>query len=114
MTFRAIPPSVERVLAAACRIRPAHGLYVTVAPSADGPAWAFNPFRRWLLLRTDDVDQLINAVACTLLARSAWLAKGMVDAVPAPTGRATAVVRLSRLVRAPPASAARETWRRLT
>ena len=84
MVLREYPPSVERVLAAARRIHPAHGLYVTVAPSGDGPAWAFNPFRRWLLLRTDDVDQLVDAVACTLLARSAWLGKGMVEVVPAP------------------------------
>ena len=83
MFLRENPPSVERVLAAARRIHPAHALYVKVEPSADGPAWAFNPFRRWLLLRTDDADQVVDAVACTLLARSAWLGKGMVEAVPA-------------------------------
>ena len=35
MAFRKIPPSVERVLAAARRIDPAHCPYVTFAPESE-------------------------------------------------------------------------------
>ena len=35
MTFRDNPPSVERVLAAARRIDPAHSLYVTFEPESE-------------------------------------------------------------------------------
>jgi hypothetical protein len=82
MTFRTIPPSVERALSAARRVHPTHGLYVTFAPEAEGPPWEFHPFKRWLVLRTDTPDALLEAVACTLLARSAWLGQGAVTAVP--------------------------------
>ena len=82
MTFRAIPPSVERVLSAARRVHPTHALYVSIALDTDAPPWEFHPFKRWLVLRTDAPDALIEAVACTLLARSAWLGKGAVTTVP--------------------------------
>ena len=82
MTFRAIPPSVERVLAAAGRIDPAHSLYVTFAPESEGPPWEFHPFKRWLVLRTEQHGRLLEAVTCSMLARTAWLGKGTVTAVP--------------------------------
>ena len=82
MTFRDNPPAVERVLAAARRIDPAHSLYVTFAPAAEEPPWEFHPFKRWLALRTDTPDAVVEAVACTLLARSGWLGQGAVTAVP--------------------------------
>ena len=76
MTFRAIPPAVERVLAAARRVHPTHALYVSIALDTDGPPWTFHPYKRWLVLRTDAPGRLLEAVACSLLARHAWLGKG--------------------------------------
>ena len=82
MAFRKIPPSVERVLAAARRIDPAHCPYVTFAPESEGPPWEFHPFKRWLVLRTEQDGRLLEAVTCSMLARTAWLGKGTVTAVP--------------------------------
>jgi hypothetical protein len=82
MTFRAIPPAVERVLAAARRVHPTHALYVSIALDTDGPPWTFHPYKRWLVLRTDAPGRLLEAVACSLLARHAWLGKGAVTTVP--------------------------------
>jgi hypothetical protein len=83
-SFREVPRSVEPVLIAARRIYPQHSLFVTFEPDEEGPAWEFHPFKRWLVLRTDDPDALIEAVACSLLARTAWLGKGTVTSVPQP------------------------------
>ena len=82
MTFRDNPPAVERVLTAARRIDPAHGLYVTFAPETEGLPWEFHPFKRWLVLRTKQHGHLLEAVACTMLARTAWLGNDAVTAVP--------------------------------
>ena len=87
MTFRDNPPAVERVLAAARRIDPAHSLYVTFAPDSEGPPWEFHPFKRWLVLRTALPGHLLEAVTCTMLARTAWLGKGTVTTVPESLGR---------------------------
>jgi hypothetical protein len=81
-SFREVPRAVEPVLIAARRIYPQHSLFVTFEPDEEGPAWEFHPFKRWLVLRTDDPDALIEAVACSLLARTAWLGKGAVTTVP--------------------------------
>ena len=77
-----IPETIEEVLAAARRVHPDHGLFVTFAPMADGPTWEFHPFKRWLVLRTEDRSRVMEAVTCTLLARTAWLGKGAVTSVP--------------------------------
>jgi len=82
MTFRDNPPAVERVLAAARRIDPAHSLYVTFAPESEGPPWEFHPFKRWLVLTTEQHGRLLEAVTCSMLARTAWLGKGTVSSVP--------------------------------
>ena len=82
MTFRDNPPSVERVLAAARRVDPAHCPYVTFAPEREGPPWEFHPFKRWLVLRTEQDGRLLEAVTCSMLARTAWLGKGTVSSVP--------------------------------
>jgi hypothetical protein len=82
MTFRDNSPAVERVLAAARRIAPAHCPYVTFAPESGGPPWEFHPFKRWLVLRTEQHGRLLEAVTCSMLARTAWLGKGTVTAVP--------------------------------
>jgi hypothetical protein len=76
------PPAVERVLSAARRIHPAHGLDVTFAPEREGPPWEFHPIKRWLVLRTEQQGRLLEAVTCTMLARSAWLGQGPVAVVP--------------------------------
>jgi hypothetical protein len=83
MTFRDNPPAVERVLAAARRLYPTHALYLTFAPRGDGPAWEFHPMKRWLVLRTAEPERILEAVACSLLARHAWLGKGPATSVPA-------------------------------
>ena len=82
MTFRDNPPAVERVLAAARRIDHAHCLYVTFAPESEGPPWEFHPFKRWLVLTTEQHGRLLEAVTCSMLARTAWLGKGAVTSVP--------------------------------
>ena len=82
MTFRDNPPAVERVLTAARRIDPAHCLYLTFAPESQGPPWEFHPFKRWLVLRTEQHGRLLEAVTCSMLARTAWLGKDTVTAVP--------------------------------
>jgi hypothetical protein len=82
--FREIPQSVEPVLAAARRLYPQHSLFLTIAPAEHGPTWEFHPYKRWLVLRTDDPEHILEAVACSLLARTAWLGKGAVTAVPEP------------------------------
>jgi hypothetical protein len=75
------PPAVERVLSAARCVHPAHGLCLTFVPTADGRPCEFHPFKRRLVLRTDAPDAVVEAVACTLLARSAWLGQRPVTAV---------------------------------
>jgi hypothetical protein len=82
MSFREVPPHVESVLTAARRIYPQHSLFVTIAPEQAGPAWEVHPYKRWLVLRTEDPQRILEAVACSLLARTAWLGKGAVTAVP--------------------------------
>jgi hypothetical protein len=82
MSSRALPPSIEHVLAAARRIHPAHGLFVTIETGSAGPQWEFHPFKRWLILRTRDQGPALEAVACSLLARTAWLGNGAVTSVP--------------------------------
>jgi hypothetical protein len=74
-------PAIENVLAAARRLHPDYGLFVTVE-SVGGPAWEFHPYKRWLVLRTEDQERILEAVACSLLARTASLGKGTVTAVP--------------------------------
>ena len=74
-------PAIENVLAAARRLHPDYGLFVTV-DSDGGPAWEFHPYKRWLVLRTEDQKFILEAVACSLLARTASLGKGTVTAIP--------------------------------
>ena len=93
MSSRELPQSVEQVLAAARRIHPAHGLFVTFSPEASGSAWELHPFKRWLVLRTDDFASIREGVACSLLAQTAWLGTGDVTAVPE-----ALLTRLQRLV----------------
>jgi hypothetical protein len=83
MTFRDNPPAVERVLAAARRLYPTHALYLTFSPGSDGPAWEFHPLKRWLVLRTEEPELILEAVSCSLLARHAWLGEGPSTLVPA-------------------------------
>jgi len=75
-------PAIENVLAAARYLHPDHGLFVTVEPEDDGPAWEFHPYKRWLVVRTEDQERVLEAVACSLLARTAWLGQGTVTVVP--------------------------------
>jgi hypothetical protein len=82
MTFRDLPYSVERALAAARRLHPAHGLFVTAAPGAEGPAWEYHPVRRYLILRTAEPGRVLEGVACSLLARNHYLGRHTVTAVP--------------------------------
>ena len=82
MSFREVPPHVESVLTAARRIYPQHSLFVTIAPEQAGPAWELHPYKRWLVLRTEDQRAILEAVACSFLARTAWLGKGALTAVP--------------------------------
>jgi hypothetical protein len=83
MSSRALPPALGQVLAAARRIHPAHGLFVTVETGSAGRQWEFHPFKRWLVLRSLEEAPVLEAVACALLARGAWLGSGPVTAVPA-------------------------------
>jgi hypothetical protein len=76
MLLRELPASVERVMAAARRIHPDHGSIVTAAFGEDGPPWEFFAFRRWLVLRTEEPERILVAVAGSVLARDAWLGKG--------------------------------------
>jgi hypothetical protein len=82
--FREPPPAVTQVLAAARRIDPALGLFVTCAPGTGGADWEFHPFRRWLILRDLNEGILVDAVACALLARTADLGKGALTEIPPP------------------------------
>ena len=82
MSFREIPPSISHVLAAARRIDPLHGVFVSIAPKGEGPAWELHPFRRWLILRDLDRETLIAAVACSLLLRGAYLGAAAITAIP--------------------------------
>lgn len=77
-----IPEPIEEVLAAARHVYPQHSLFVTIAPEQTGPTWELHPYKRWLVLRTEDPQRILEAVACSLLARTAWLGKGAVTAVP--------------------------------
>jgi len=52
------------------------------SPTIRKRQWEFHPYKRWLVLRTDDREHILEAVACSLLARTAWLGKGAVIAVP--------------------------------
>jgi hypothetical protein len=83
MFLRDLPPAVERVMAAARRIHPDHGLFVTVAFGEDGPPWEFFPFRRWVVLRSEEPGRILEVVTCSLVARDAWLGKGAVTQIPA-------------------------------
>lgn len=82
MSFHDIPPAVEAILAAAGRVGPHCGPYLTYDPGAEGPAWELHPFKRWLVLGTEEPAAVLQAVACSILARSAWLGKGPSTAVP--------------------------------
>jgi hypothetical protein len=82
MTFRDLPSHVERALAAARRLHPAHGLFVTVTPESSGPGWEYHPVRRHLILRTAAPGQVLEGVACSLLARNHCLGRKAVTAVP--------------------------------
>ena len=82
MSFRKVPPSVAQTLSAARRVDPGHGLFVTYRPGEAGAAWELHPFKRWLILRTGDQTCISEAIACSLLARTAWLGAGAVTAVP--------------------------------
>jgi len=55
---------------------------VTFEPEATGSAWELHPFKRWLVLRTDDFASIREGVACSLLAQTAWLGTGDVTGVP--------------------------------
>jgi hypothetical protein len=83
MSFRDLPSRVERALAAARRLHPAHGLYVTFAPDSEGPAWEYHPVRRHLVLRTREPGQVLDGVACSLLARHHYLGRHTPTAIPA-------------------------------
>jgi hypothetical protein len=82
MSFREIPQPISDVLAAARRIDPAHGVFVTVATEAEGPTWKFHPHKRWLILRDLDDESIIRGVACALLARTAHFGTGAVTEIP--------------------------------
>ena len=82
MSFREIPPSISHVLAAARRIDPLHGVFVSIAPKGEGPAWELHAFRRWLILRDLDRETLIAAVACSLPSRGAYLGAAAITAIP--------------------------------
>ena len=82
MSFREVPASVTQALSAARRIDPGHVLFVTYRPGDAGAAWELHPFKRWLVLRTDDQTCISEGIACALLARAAWLGTGAVTAVP--------------------------------
>jgi len=82
MSFREIPQSLSHILAAARRIDPLHGVFVSIAPEGEGPAWELHSFRRLLILRNLDRDTLIAAVACSLLLRGAYLGAAAITAIP--------------------------------
>jgi hypothetical protein len=82
MSFREIPPFVQRVLDAARRTDPRHGLFITYDPDASGPAWEYRPYKRWLILRSDEPAVAVDGVACSLLAKSAWLGRGPTTSIP--------------------------------
>lgn len=82
MSPQPLPASVEAVQAAARRIHPRHSLFLSYAPETGGAAWELHPAKRWLVLRSPDLDPVLDTFACALLATTAWLGRGAVESVP--------------------------------